>query len=77
MPERPYEVIGRVRGTVGYAWQTEAFLDSQFRRAAAAIGGDAVIDVKKGAYIPSGPSNEYIGRVIKWKPRIQKQEETQ
>jgi hypothetical protein len=67
MPKRPYDVIGRVHAVVGYAWQTNVLLDVQFRRAAAAIGGDAVLDVHKGTYNPKDPSNEYTGYVIKWK----------
>ncbi len=67
MPELPYEVIGRARGVVGVAAQNAAMIDTQFRRTAAALGGDAIIEARKGAWIPKPPGNEYIGRIIKWK----------
>jgi len=68
MPKRPYEIIGRVHGVVGVAWQTDVLLDANFRRAAAAIGGDAVIEARRGKYLEKAPANEYTGKVIKWKP---------
>jgi hypothetical protein len=67
MPKRPYEVIGRVNGVLGVALQTDVVLDASFRRAAAAIGGDAVIDAKRGKYMEKSTGNEYTGKVIKWK----------
>jgi hypothetical protein len=66
-PHRPYEIIGRARGVVGVGMQFESYLDEQFRRAAAALDGDAIIDAKKGPWIPKPPGNEYTGRIIKWK----------
>lgn len=67
VPPAPYEVIGIVQGAAGFLWQSRWALDANYRRAAAALGGDAVVDAWLGVFTGPYPANEVHGRIVKWK----------
>jgi hypothetical protein len=65
-PQRNHTVIGRAYGIAGLFWQglEGAVIESNARRAAAAIGGNAVLDLARG--MPFGPGNEFGGTIVRW-----------
>lgn len=67
-PPQDYEVIGVVQGAAGYSWQSRFVLESNYRRAAAALGGDAVVNARLGTWLGAYPANEVHGQIVRWLP---------
>lgn len=63
-PAREYCVIGAVEGAADDAWSREV-IESNFRRAAHALRGDAVI-LQRGVFSKLHSGYTYYGRVIRW-----------